>query len=77
MTGDREETDEADSGSDRDAFDPAEERAKREQQRAARRESGPRASPDGQATDDSGEEKRGFFRGVQQFFGFGGDESEE
>jgi hypothetical protein len=26
---------------------------------------------------DTGEEKRGFFRGVQQFFGFGGDESEE
>jgi len=28
-------------------------------------------------TDDPGEEKRGFFRGMRQFFGFGGDESEE
>jgi hypothetical protein len=28
-------------------------------------------------TDDPDEEERGFFRGMRQFFGFGGDESEE
>jgi hypothetical protein len=28
-------------------------------------------------TDDPGEEERGFLRGMRQFFGFGGDESEE
>jgi hypothetical protein len=75
--GEREEIDEADSGSDGKEFDPAAERAKREQRRAARRESGPSDPSDGQTTDDSGEEKGGFFRGVRQFFGFGGDESEE
>jgi hypothetical protein len=66
-----------DRGGDREEFDPAEERAKREQRRAERRESGPSDPPDGQTTDDPDEEKRGFFRGMRQFFGFGGDESEE
>jgi hypothetical protein len=43
----------------------------------------PTDDPDGQTddpdveTDEPDEEERGFFRGMRQFFGFGGDESEE
>jgi hypothetical protein len=76
--GEREEIDEADSeseGEEIDEIDETGEPARREPRAGRRSKRG--APSDGQTADDTGEEERGFFRGMRQFFGFGGDASEE
>ncbi len=64
-------SDRGDADDEIEADDRADERESRAGGRSQRG-----AKSDGQ-TDDPDEEKRGFFRGMRQFFGFGGDESEE
>jgi hypothetical protein len=68
------EVEEGDAGSGTVNAQEADQRPARER-RAARRS--PRGARTGGQTDDSGEEERGFFRGVRQFFGFGGNGDEE
>lgn len=64
---------EGDAGTGSGEVQKSDESSEREL-RARRRDRTPQPDP---VADDSPEEKRGFFRGVQQFFGFGEDESAE
>ncbi|MBW1843159.1 MAG: hypothetical protein JRJ05_02375 [Deltaproteobacteria bacterium] len=72
--GDAEEAEAGGADTGTDDTQAAQRRARREAR--AQRRAAQATQPDAE-TEDSPEEEQGFFRGMRQFFGFGGDEGEE